>query len=197
MPDPIVDFEDPVAIEKLWREFYPRLKAMISSRVRSIKSPVADESEIALSAINSFVNLGKSGQFEDLSQQDGMWRLLKTIAIRKVQDSRRRLWALKRGGADVTIGQSELADGFNEIQGVESKSDFRNGPTFDVEVADLFSALFLRLPDDRHRDVVLLKLQGASVAIIAECLNTTTRTVQRLLKKIESDWQVALLDADS
>ena len=63
-----------------------------------------------------------------------------------------------------------------------------------MEVADLLNSLLHSLPDDRHRDVILLKLQGASVATIAECLNTTTRTIQRILKKIEERWQSELLE---
>jgi DNA-directed RNA polymerase specialized sigma24 family protein len=59
----------------------------------------------------------------------------------------------------------------------------------------MFNLLLERLPDDRHRDVILLKLQGAPIALIAEHLSTTTRTVQRLIKKIQDEWQSDLLEA--
>lgn len=120
---------------------------------------------------------------------DALWRLLKTIAIRKANDTRKRLRAVKRGGNQAIYGQSDLAQDDQRLTGVDAAAATVDSPSLDAEVSDLFNSLLSKLPDDRHRDVILLKLQGAPVATIAEHLETSTRTVHRLLKQIEEDWQ--------
>ncbi|MEM1227104.1 MAG: ECF-type sigma factor [Planctomycetota bacterium] len=189
------DFANPEAAAELWDAFYERLRATIRQRVREIHRPVASESEVALSAFQSFLHRAQNGQFPDLANQDELWRLLKTIAIRKTNDLRKNLRAQKRGGHQALYNQSDLAgDSTAPPAGVAAAASDDPAPSLDLEVSELFNQLMESLPDDRHRDVILLKLQGASIALIAEHLVTTTRTVQRLLKKIEHQWKIDLLD---
>jgi len=194
MPIEPSDFDDPAFIEELWDAFYPRVKLAVLSRVRSIQRPVADESGIALSAFHSFIENARNGKFPNLVDQDEMWRLVKRIAIRKTSDVRKNLLAQKRGGGAIVFGQSDFSDDSGLSQGIHSASDRHGEPSEPVEVADLLNTMLQRLPDARHQDVILLKLQGASVVTIAECLGTTTRTIQRILKKIEQSWQSVLLE---
>jgi DNA-directed RNA polymerase specialized sigma24 family protein len=189
-----LDFTQPEAVEDLWDAFYQRLRLAVRERVRNIRRPVASESEIALSAFASFVQRAKDGQFPDLADQDELWRLLKTIAIRKTNDLRKNLRAQKRGGQHAVYNQADLAgDSIAPPAGVDAAPGSEDSPSLELEISDLLQSLLVQLPDDRHRDVILLKLQGASVAMIAEHLSTTTRTVQRMIKKIEDEWQTDLL----
>jgi len=181
--------DDQAFVEELWAQYYAKLKSAVAGRVNGIRRPVASESEIALSAFHSFVQRAQAGQFPDLADHDALWRLLKTIAIRKANDTRKRLRALKRGGNQAIYGQSDLAQDDQRLTGVDAAAASIDSPSLDAEVSDLFNSLMAKLPDDRHRDVILLKLQGAPVATIAECLETSTRTVHRLLKQIEEEWQ--------
>lgn len=194
-PDPL-DFAHPDAAEKLWDAFYHRLKLAVRHRVRDIRRPVASESEVALSAMNSFFNRGKDGQFPELADEEELWRLLKTIAIRKTNDLRKHLRAQKRGGNHAVFNQAELADEDSPAAGVDAASTGEITPALEAELSDLMQVLLERLPDDRHRDVILLKLQGATAPMIAEHLSTTTRTVQRIIKKIQSEWQSDLFDSE-
>jgi DNA-directed RNA polymerase specialized sigma24 family protein len=187
----LVDDED--FIEELWNQYYGRLKKAVASRVHSIRRPVADDSEVALSAFQSFVQRARAGQFPDLIDEDTMWRLLRTIAIRKANDLRKQLRAKKRGGDRTILGQADLESDGERNFGLDRIVTNLDPPSLDVEVSDLFNSLMAKLPDDRHRDAVLLKLQGAPVVVIAECLETSTRTVQRLLRQIEQQWQAELL----
>ena len=183
-----LSFSDPETIEALWQQFYPRLKAAVRQHVRSIRTPVANESEIALSAFHSFVRQAKDGRFPNLADHDSLWRLLKTIAVCKAKDLRRNLHAQKRGGGRAALNQSDLAARTGRDKDFDVGG--RGGsPSMDLEVSDIFTSLLESLPDERHRDVVLLKLQGASIAVIADCLSVSTRTIQRLLTKIEDQWR--------
>ncbi len=184
--------DDQAFIEELWNQYYSKLKIAVAGRVSAIRRPVANESEIALSAFHSFVQRARAGQFPDLADQDAMWRLLKTIAIRKANDTRKQLRAKKRGGDQTILGQADLSPDDDRYAGVEAAIANVDPPSLDLEVADLFNSLMAKLPDDRHRDAILLKLQGAPVVTIAECLETSTRTVQRLLKQIEQRWLAEL-----
>lgn len=185
--------DDQAFIEELWNQYYSKLKVAVAGRVSAIRRPVANESEIALSAFHSFVQQARAGQFPDLADQDAMWRLLRTIAIRKANDMRKHLRAKKRGGDQTILGQADLSSDDKGYGGVETAIADVDPPSLDAEVSDLFNSLMAKLPDDRHRDAVLLKLQGAPVVMIAECLGTSSRTVQRLLKQIERRWQAELL----
>lgn len=189
-----LDFEHPEVVAQLWDAFYERLRGAVRHRVRQIQRPVASESEVALSAFNSFINRAQDGQFRELANEDELWRLLKTIAIRKTNDLRKNLRAQKRGGQQAVYNQADLTpDSVMPAMGVDAAACDQPGPSMESEISDLFNKLLENLPDDRHRDVILLKLQGASVALIAEHLETTTRTVQRLIKRIESEWQADFL----
>jgi len=187
-------FEDADYVQQLWEQFYPRLRTSISDRVRAIRRPVASDSEIALSAFHSFVQRAREGQFPKLADQDQVWLLLRTIAIRKANDHRKSLRAKKRGGEHRVYGQADMAGESDPGSGVDAAVGSQPAPSLDVEVAELFNSMRDNLPDDRHRDVLLLKLQGASITEIAKCLATSTRTVQRLLRKIEEDWRAELFD---
>jgi DNA-directed RNA polymerase specialized sigma24 family protein len=185
--------DDQAFIEDLWNQYYPKLKIAVAGRVAAIRRPVANESEIALSAFHSFVQRARAGQFPDLADQDAMWRLLRAIAIRKANDMRKHLRAKKRGGDQTILGQADLSSDDKRYGGVETAIADVDPPSLDAEISDLFNSLMAKLPDDRHRDTVLLKLQGAPVVTIADCLGTSTRTVQRLLQRIEKRWQEELL----
>jgi DNA-directed RNA polymerase specialized sigma24 family protein len=152
-----------------------------------------NESDVALSALNSFIDRAKKGSFQQVTNDFGLWKLLKTIAVRKVNDGRKRLYAAKRGGLKhVTTGQSDgLPDGRG--RGIEVAPALTRRPDSDLEMSDLFNALLNELSSDRERDVVLLRLQGASFATIAEALQVSTKTVQRILRGIESKWTEAFL----
>lgn len=187
-----LSIDDQAFIEELWSQYYSKLKIVVAGRVQAIRRPVASDSEIALSAFHSFVQRARAGQFPDLADQDAMWRLLKTIAIRKANDTRKQLRAKKRGGDQTILGQTDLVSGDDRYAGIDTAIANVEPPSLDAEVSDLFNSLMAKLPDDRHRDAVLLKLQGAPVVTIANCLETSTRTVQRLLKQIEQRWQAEL-----
>jgi DNA-directed RNA polymerase specialized sigma24 family protein len=185
---PFEDLDD-AQVQALWDRYFPRLKASLAERVRRIRRPVANESEIALSAFNSFVRRAKAGEFPDLSDEGSFWRLLRTIAVRKANDAQKNLWADRRGGSQGTQGQADSASEDGRVGGIDTAAGKQAQPSEDLEIHELFNSLLEKLPSERHRDAILLKLQGADTETISECLSTTNRTVQRMLKTIREDWE--------
>ncbi len=189
------DSDDERQIEEVWNEYYPKLKRAIFRRVRNLRHPLADESEIALSAINSFVARVNDGRLDPGEEPNSLWKLLKTIAIRKVNDRGKHLRAQKRGGGKLTLQQSTANDAEDSPNNLlDLAADRNHPPDADEEAYDVFNQLFLRTADERVRDVILLRLQGASIAVIAEGLSLSTKTVRRMLERIEDEWVQAFLE---
>ncbi|HBE71287.1 MAG TPA: hypothetical protein DDW52_24330 [Planctomycetaceae bacterium] len=174
-------------IRVLWDKFYLPLRQSISRRVEQIRRPVASDSEIALSAIHSLLRAAREGRFRDFRNEANLWKLLRTIAIRKANGLHKRLWAEKRGGVEGPLGQHDAEEG--RPAGIDL-APARNGTPEQRAVAeDLLGELMNRLPSDRCREVILLKLEGNDNFEIANALGTTTRTVQRMLEKARVEWK--------
>lgn len=189
------DDPDAAWAEELWENYYTRLRAAVRQRVRGIRRASASESEVAQSALRTFLRRVQQGQLPRLDDDSELWRLLKTIAIRKSIDLQKNLRAQKRGGHYIVYNQDDQgADPLTPQRGVANAPDTGPSPAADLEISELFNSMLASLPDDRHRDLILLKLQGASVALIAEHLGVTTRTVQRMVKGIEQQWQGGFLE---
>ncbi len=188
-PYPEPAFDESRYINELWDAFYPRLKATIAARVKAIHRPVASDSEIALSAFHSFIRRARDGQFADLNHEDQMWKLLRTIAVRKTHNARNHLRAQKRGGQHKIIGQADWAehgDTPSHVAGAAARNEMHEEQ---LAASDMLEYLLSQLPEQRTRDIILLKLDGASLGAIAEFLEISTRTVQRELNRIEAEWQ--------
>ncbi|GAB5406311.1 MAG: ECF-type sigma factor [Aureliella sp.] len=174
-------------VRELWDKYYGPLKQSIADRVRRIRRPVASESEIAASAFDSLIRGARAGKFPDLHEESGLWKLLRTIAVRKANDAQKRLWAEKRGGGLAPIGQYEAPEG--EQGAVDLAAGFGLSPDSDLLVEELVGDLLEKLPNEKFRSVILLKLQGMENVEIAENVGTTTRSVQRMLQQVRRQWQ--------
>ncbi len=184
-PGPMLGSLSDDRVQELWDKYYGPLKQSIAERVRRIRRPIANESEIALSAFNSLIMAARQGKFPDLLEETGLWKLLRTIAIRKANDTHKRLWADKRGGNQAPIGQYEAEEG---EQAAIDRAGINASPDSDMVAEELVSDLLAKLPSEKFRNVILLKLEGMENVEIAENLGTTTRTVQRMLQQVRSEW---------
>lgn len=187
-PNPFGDLEE-TELQALWEKFYPRLKKVVAGRIQKIPSAVPDDSGIAASAIKSVILRLKSGEYPDLKNENELWKLLLTFAIRRANDQVKMFSAEKRG-KHKTVGQIENKDG--KVAGINLVGE-GNDALQDVEVEELFEALYEKLPNERARQVVSLRLEGATNKEIAECLGTSIRSVQLTLKSVSADWEREIL----
>ena len=119
--------------------------------------------------------------------------MLRTIAQRKVKDLRNRLYRKKRYPEGKAIIGEQVSPDSTAPPGIKDAPKY-DSPTIDLEVADLLNDFLAKLTDERDRDVVLLKLQGASTATIAECLGMSLRGVQHKVKRIEENMKADLFN---
>lgn len=177
---------DDVAAEKLWNAYFDRLVHLAHGRLQAKFRKVNDAEDIALSAFHSFCRGVENKKFPGLSDRDGLWRLLVSIAIHKLLNAVRDQKRMRRGGL------------FQELHGLDSSSDSiaavnqivsrEPSPEFAVEVAEQYEQMMMSLGDDELVQLATWKMEGFSNEEIAKKVNRTTRTVERKLQLIRKIW---------
>lgn len=89
------------AVDVIWGEYFQKLVTLARHRITRGKARVADEEDVALSALNSFFKGVTADRFSRLNDSNDLRKLLLTITIRKAAANRRRESTQKRGAGDV------------------------------------------------------------------------------------------------
>jgi DNA-directed RNA polymerase specialized sigma24 family protein len=167
------------AARPLWEHFFHRLVALARRQLHHAPRAAADEEDVALSVLDSFVNGARRGAFPDLTDREELWRLLVVKTIQKSIDHRRREGAEKRGGGRRRV---ELTD-------AELKQALDRDPTPELaaEFVEECQLLLAKLPEDL-RQLAVWRMEGHTVEEIASRLNCVDRTVKRRLRLIRSLW---------
>jgi RNA polymerase sigma factor (sigma-70 family) len=171
---------DDAALAKIWRRYFVRLVGLVRKRLGQYHLRDRNAEDIAASAFESF--WGGLHKFE-LQSRDDLWNLLAKIADRKsctaITASNRK----KRGGGRL-VGESGIPGG----QAIEDLGEQTPPPEFEMEFLDWLDQLFERLGDDTLRGVAAMRLDGLTVAEIADEQKCSTRTVERRLQAIRLNW---------
>jgi DNA-directed RNA polymerase specialized sigma24 family protein len=77
---------DSAAASAIWHRYYPQLVRMARDKLRGVPRGMADEEDVALSAMNRFVAAARRGRFPDLADRNDLWRLLLRITVCKAID---------------------------------------------------------------------------------------------------------------
>jgi RNA polymerase sigma factor (sigma-70 family) len=181
---------DHQAAQALWEQYFPQLVALARARLRATARRVADEEDVALSALDSFCRAAERGCFPDLKDSDNLWGLLVTITIRKAADLAQHNQAQKRGSTQVR-GDSAVAPpaGDDSAAGFDALAGHDPTPDMAAQLAEEFQRLLQRLDDPadpRLRNIAVWKMQGHSNAEIAAKLGCSIPTVERRLRLIRT-----------
>ena len=147
-----------------------------------------DEEDVALSALNSFFEGARQGEFPLLTDRTNLWPLLAKITARKSINQREKVFAQKRGGGKLR-GESVFAKPGqdDDYRGIEGVVGVEPTPEFAAEMAEQCRDLLDQLPTDL-RLIAYRKLHGYSNAQIAKEIGRVTRTVERKLERIRALW---------
>lgn len=181
---------DTDAAAGVWERYYKRLVALCRIRLRDIPRRAADEEDVALDAFDSFFRGAKEGRFPKLGDRDDLWQILVMIAARKSFDLKKHHRREKRGGGKIR-GESVFASDMNDggkPRGIGESPGEEPTPETAAVVAEEFRRLFAMLEDPSLRRVAIWKMEGYTVAEIAERMDRTTRTVEYKLKRIRDIW---------
>ncbi len=92
---------DRVASQQLWEIYFGRLVGLARSRLKQTVRRVADEEDVALSALDSFFRRAENGQFPQLQDRDDLWQLLFVLTVRKAINLVHHQGRKSRGGGRV------------------------------------------------------------------------------------------------
>ncbi len=169
--------------EGLWQRYFPRLAQFAREQIRGVPGGLADEEDVALSALDSFYRAAEAGRFPDLADRDGLWRLLLQKTVHKAIDLARHEKRLRRGGGRLRSLDDVGSEEFAEVIGDEPT------PEFAAMMADQCRHLLGRLEDPTLQSMALAKMEGYSNQEIARRLDCSLRTVERRLRLIRDKWK--------
>jgi DNA-directed RNA polymerase specialized sigma24 family protein len=170
------------AAQRIWQRYFHRLVGLARARPRAAQRRVADEEDVALSALDSFFRRAARGEFPRLDDRDDLWQLLFVLTVRKAANLGKHERRQSRGGGGVYL--------LSELEELEAREIAGGEPTPELaaEVADECRRLIGRLDDDTLRSVARLKMEGSTNSEIAAKLGCVESTVERKLRRIRNLW---------
>ncbi len=172
---------DSFAARQLWERYFEKLVRLARRRLKESSRRVADEEDIALSALDSFCRAAQLGRFPNLADRDSLWRLLIRMTTRKAVDHVRYNERQKRKAS----GESAIADAL----GLEMVASETPTPEFAAMMADECRRLLELLGDRDLQALAVAKMEGFNNAEIARELNCSISTVKRQLQLIRMKWE--------
>jgi DNA-directed RNA polymerase specialized sigma24 family protein len=177
------------AARPLWDAYYRRLMGLARAKLGRLPRRVAGESDVALSAFDSFCRGAELGRFPRLEDRDDLWQVLGMITARKAADLREHHNRLKRGPGRVRGDSALLGHDSGAVGGLDGLAGTAVAPDEACAMAEECQRLLDCLPDDSLRVVVLGKLEGYSNPELAERLGCALATVGRKLGRVRRAWK--------
>lgn len=175
------------AEEGIWRVYFQQLVELARRHLGALPRRVADEEDIALSALNSFFMGAREGKFPQLADRDDLWKLLFVIATRKSLAQRRRHFAVTRPDQRM----ARAGDPAELQRELEAAIGREPSPDFAAQCAEELRLRLAELPDDACRQIAIWRLQGQTNREIADLLGTYEVKVERKLRLIRQHWSTA------
>ena len=166
------------AANQLWQHYFDRLVQTVRQQLLGQNRAISDEEDIVLSVFNSFYAAAQQGRFPELSDRNGLWGLLLSMAARKGIDKRRRDQRQRRGGTHRVQSLHETPETLIETIGNEPS------PEMVLMMQESMERFFSHLGVGQLREVAVAKLEGHSNAAIAKRFECSERTIERRLHLI-------------
>lgn len=168
---------DAGAAEQLWARYFRQLMAQARMRMSNVSKVSYDEEDVAISTFHVLCKKLNEGHYAAVADRQELWQLMLRVLIRKICRRVKYQAATKRFPAN---GQSNTI-GFEDIPAASSQ-----------EISQECYELISSLNDPNLERVALLKFEGYTNDEIAEKLQRTRRTVQRMLNLIRDLWEEQL-----
>lgn len=180
---------DVAATQPIWERYFHQLVLRARHRLAAAPNRVTDEEDVALCAFASFCRAVEQNRFPKLNDRDDLWQLLVVLSDRKACDVIQSERRLRRGGGRI-LDEAALGDGrAGETFALAEIVAEEPTPEFTAQVADECRRLLGLLNDAELRVVALRKMEGFTVAEIAEQIGCVPRTIKRRLHVIRRIWQ--------
>jgi DNA-directed RNA polymerase specialized sigma24 family protein len=179
---------DRAAAQHLWQEYFHRLVDLARKKLRRAPRGMADEEDVALSALDSFIRGAEQDRFPQLADREDLWHLLLIITERKAIDLVNHERCDKRGGGNVRhegslAGDSSVTAPFDHVASPEPT------PELAAQFADECRRLLHALEDETLQAVAIAKMEGCTNKEIAQRIKRSVPTVERKLNIIRTNWE--------
>lgn len=167
-----------------WNRFGPALEMLAQRRMEpGLRRRVGPE-DVAQSVCRTFFRRMQGGEFQ-FGEDTGLWRLLCAITLAKVREKARHHLRLKRGlQREASLDSPSGADFVHAAPGPT--------PAESAEFSDVLEHVLSEL-DDEERRIVELRLEDKTQAEIAAELGCAERTVRRMLQRVQTKFDKALV----
>ena len=176
---------DSSAARSLWERYFLQIVELARNQLQKSGADrrVADEEDVALSVLNKFFQSAQKGRYPDLSDRDGLWRLLIKMTANKSIDLRRRQSRVKRSGDQPAEFKAPVKKDNTEQQWNDIISK-QPGPEMLSILNDQINCLMDQLEDPTLQQLLIEKMEGYTNDEIARRHGVTTRTIERRLRLI-------------
>ena len=182
-----------IAIEILWSRFFERLCRLANTRIPVQHKKAIDPEDIASRVFYKLIENIKQNRYQAIKGRDNFWALLTTYAVRNVISRSRFEDAQKRGPGQNkrVLNEQELESvGIGNLTYFVESHDESDFDCLDSALQHLLDLL----PSQAYKDIVLAKMDGMPVDLIALKFNCSTRTVQRRLETARALWEKSQTD---
>jgi RNA polymerase sigma factor (sigma-70 family) len=176
------------AQEALWSRYFRRLVGLANQKLGDAPRALADEEDVAVSALRSLFEGVPDGRFPKLHDRNGLWPLLAKITANKAIDQRRRVTTQKQGAGRVRGNSALFGTESSTADWPDALLDEELRPDVLVAMAEHCQHLLSLLRDDQMRSIARRKLEGYTNSEIAAQLGVVERTVERRLGMIRDYW---------
>lgn len=166
--------------QAFWDQYGPLLHNVAEKNLSPGLRRRLGPEDVVQSACRTFFRRAQGGQFQ-LSDNEGLWRLLCAITLTKIREQARFHLRQKRG-LQQEVHKGPLLSGESASWDVASPQPT---PAEAAAFADQLQQLLSSF-DEEERQIVDLKLQDFTQEEIAEKLGCSERTVRRILKRLQS-----------
>ncbi len=178
---------DPDAASRLWERYFADLVRLARGHLRGAPRGAADEEDVALDAFEGLCRGVGQGHFPRLDDRDDLWRVLIMLTARRAATMVQRERRQKRGGGRV-VPEADLAADSLAVGGLAQAPASGPTPELAALMAEACRELLGSLPDESHRRVAELRLEGYTDREVADRLGCGLSTVERRMREIRAAW---------
>lgn len=177
-------------MQQLWEMYFERLVDLARQKMKGTVGGAAAE-DVAIDCFVGFWKGMQKGQYPQLLDRNDLWHLLAAITVKKALKQREKEHAQKRGGGKV-FEFSALAASDEIVDGKMLEDALAEPATQEiaVEVAEDFKRLLDSIPDEKHRVVAKLRMEGFTNGKIADICGCSVRHIERRLDTIRETFSL-------
>ncbi len=159
------------AATQLYLRYAQRLRALSRAKCSPDLAPRVDSDDIVQSVFRTFFRRVQKGEY-DVPDGEELWKLFLVIGLNKIQTAGAFHRAAKRD-----VRASLGGDVLDQTGDVVEESDATSMSILQMSIDEVLGEL-----SPSHRSIIQLRIDGHEVAVIAEQLGRSKRSVERILQ---------------